>query len=114
MANLLDEATYKEEVKGVWKVTLWLGILTILEVGFALLYIYNVGGFQDFFPRVALNVTFIVATIWKAFYIVAEFMHLKHEHRAFIISLGIPMIFLVWALIAFMHEADAWYHMKGF
>ena len=111
---MLDETTYKNEVKGVWRVTLWLSIITVLEVGFALLYIYNIGGFEDMFPRIALNITFIVASLLKAFYIIAEFMHLKHENRALIISMGIPLIFLVWAIIAFMHEADAWYHMKGF
>jgi len=114
MANMYDEAVYKNEVKGVWRVTLWLSVITILEVGFAMFYIYNVLGFEDLFPRIALNITFIIASLLKAFYIIAEFMHLKHEDRALIISLGIPLIFLVWAIIAFMHEANAWHHMKGF
>jgi cytochrome c oxidase subunit IV len=50
----------------------------------------------------------IIATLIKAFFIIAEFMHLKYEKRALIMSLGIPLIFLVWALIALMSEGYYW------
>ena len=106
--------SYEDAVKGVWRVTLWLSILTILEVGFALMYEFNVMGIRESVPRFLLNLTFIIATLGKAFFIVAEFMHLKYERRALIISMGVPMIFLVWAIIAFLWEGVAWLHMKGF
>ena len=40
-------------------------------------------------------------------------MHLTYEKRALIISLAVPLVFLVWAIIAFSWEASAWFHMKG-
>ncbi len=109
MAGHMSESEYKENVRSVWKVTAWLTIITIIEVVFALVYIKH-----QFAPRWALNLIFIIASLGKAFFIIAEFMHLKYEKRALIISLAIPLIFLVWALIAFVWEADAWWHMKGF
>lgn len=111
MGAHMDEASYKKDVSTVWKVTVILSVITILEVAFALWYIYS-PGLQDILPRIALNIFFIVMSIAKAFYIIAEFMHLRHEKKVLIVSLGIPLIFLVWAIIAFMSEANAWNHMK--
>jgi cytochrome c oxidase subunit 4 len=51
--------------------------------------------------------TFLILTIVKAFFIVAEFMHLKHEVRALILSVLIPVMFIVWLVIALMVEGDS-------
>ena len=107
-----DEATYKAHVRGVWVVTVWLSVITILEVIFALAYM-NIEGISGTFPRWVLNLTFIIASLGKAFFIIAEFMHLKYEKRILGVSMAIPLIFLVWAIIAFMNEGTAWYHMRG-
>ena len=109
MAGHMTEAEYKEGVSGVWKVTIWLTVITIIEVAFALVYIKH-----QFAPRWALNLIFIIASLSKAFFIIGEFMHLKYEKRALMISLAIPLIFLIWGVIAFMWEADAWWNMRGF
>ncbi len=59
--------------------------------------------------RVAI---FVGMTIVKAFYIVAEFMHLKYEMKVLIWSILIPMVFVVWMLIAFIYEGDAIYEVR--
>jgi cytochrome c oxidase subunit IV len=51
--------------------------------------------------------TFLILTIVKAFFIVAEFMHLKHEVKALILSVLIPILFVVWLVIALMVEGDS-------
>jgi cytochrome c oxidase subunit IV len=56
--------------------------------------------------RVAI---FCGMTIVKAFYIVGEFMHLKHEVKALIWALLIPTIFVVWLLIALIFEGGNMY-----
>jgi len=43
----------------------------------------------------------------KAAYIVGEFMHLRHEAKMLIWSILIPMIFIVWLLIALVYEGMA-------
>jgi cytochrome c oxidase subunit IV len=105
----IDDATYNSQVAAVWKATLWLSIITIVEVVIALLYIYMFTGF----PRWLLNLIFVGASLLKAFFIVAEFMHLKYEKRAFAISLGVPLVFLIWAIIAFAVEGSSWLTMKS-
>ena len=73
----------------------------------------NIPSISETIPRWGLNLTFIIASLGKAFFIIAEFMHLKYEKRILMISMGVPLIFLVWAIIAFMYEGNAWFHMRG-
>ena len=58
-------------------------------------------------PANTLRVSiFIGMTLIKAFYIVAEFMHLKHEVKVLIWSIVLPTVFLFWMLLAFFIEGD--------
>ena len=50
---------------------------------------------------------FIALTIVKAFYIVAEFMHLKYEVKVLIYSIVIPMIFVLWLIVALIYEGGS-------
>jgi cytochrome c oxidase subunit IV len=109
----MDDAEYNNAVSGVWRVTVWLSIITVLEVAFALIYL-NFSSISEVVPRWLLNLTFIIASLGKAFFIIGEFMHLKYEKRVLMISLAVPLIFLVWAIIAFLYEANAWHNMRGF
>jgi cytochrome c oxidase subunit IV len=47
---------------------------------------------------------FVAMTIVKAGYIVLEFMHLKYEVKVLFWSVLIPMIFVIWMLVAFVYE----------
>ncbi|HQO90357.1 MAG TPA: cytochrome C oxidase subunit IV family protein [Chitinophagales bacterium] len=105
MSGHLTEEQYKSQVAAVWKSTLWLSIITVVEVVIALTLGHLI-------PKFILNLFFVLASVLKAFFIIAEFMHLKYEKRAFIISLGVPLIFLVWALIAFVVEGNYWLHLN--
>ena len=57
------------------KVTIILSVLTIVEliIGFAMI------GMTSDFLRLAAKGTIVILMMAKAFYIVAYFMHLKHE-----------------------------------
>lgn len=47
---------------------------------------------------------FILLTIVKAAYIVGEFMHLKYEVKVLFWSIVIPLVFIIWMLVAFLYE----------
>ncbi len=53
-------------------------------------------------------VTFIVLTLFKAFYIVAEFMHLKHEVKRLAWTILVPFLFIIWLIIGMIVEGDYW------
>ena len=56
-------------------------------------------------PRgLLLYVLFIILTIVKAYYIMMDFMHLGEEAKPLFYSIIVPIIFLVWLVIALMKE----------
>jgi cytochrome c oxidase subunit IV len=84
----------EEKIKKIWKTALILLILTSIEFVFAFTL-----------PRgILLYVIFIGLTIWKAKYIMMEFMHLGEEAKPLFYSIIVPLIFLVWLVIALMRE----------
>lgn len=89
----------RAKIKKLWMTALILLIITILEfiVAFTVPHEY-----KDL--RVWI---FITMTIVKAAYIVGEFMHLRYEVKVLIWSILIPMIFIVWMLVAFLYEGMA-------
>jgi len=87
----------KEKIKHLWKVAGILGAVTALEFLIAF-----------FMPHGVLKVTtFVLLTIVKAGYIVGEFMHLRYEVKVLFWSILIPMVFVVWMLVAFVYEGMA-------
>ena len=87
----------KKKVKKLWKIALILGVVTLIEFLMAFTL-----------PRgYLLYAGFIGLTIVKAFYIVSEFMHLKHESKALIWSILLPTIFVIWLIIALLAEGGS-------
>jgi cytochrome c oxidase subunit 4 len=52
------------------------------------------------------NWIFIILTLVKAFFIVGEFMHLKHETKSLIWTILVPTALLVWLIIALVTEGS--------
>jgi cytochrome c oxidase subunit 4 len=89
----------KAKIKKLWMTALILGIITAFEFAVAFLVPHE---YKD--ARVWI---FILMTIVKAAYIVGEFMHLRYEVKVLIWSILIPMVFVVWMLVAFVYEGMA-------
>ncbi len=107
MGGHLSDAEYKSQVRAVWKATLWLSIITIVEVVAALIW-------PESAPKMPLNIFFILASLLKAYFIVGEFMHVKYETRALAITILAPTIFLVWFVIAFLWEGGEWLNLREY
>ncbi len=80
--------------KVIWK-TFWiLLILTAFEFLIAFTMAHG-----------TLRITiFVLMTIVKAFYIVGEFMHLRHETKSLIWAITIPTVLLIWFVVALIVE----------
>lgn len=87
----------KPKTKIIWR-TFWiLFALTALEflIAFTLpASLFRVG-------------IFVILTIVKAAYIVGEFMHLRYEVKFLFWTILLPMIFVVWLLIALIVEGGS-------
>ena len=102
--HLTDE-DYKSGIAAVWRATAIMGVVTVVEVIVAI-YLGPIA------PKLLINSFYAMASLVKAFFIIGEFMHLRYEKRAFMISLGVPLMFLVWAIIAFASEGHSWFLMN--
>ncbi|WP_020530648.1 cytochrome C oxidase subunit IV family protein [Flexithrix dorotheae] len=98
--SLSQEEIKKANIRKIVRVALILAVVTAIE--FALAFIWPDGS-----DRTLLNILFLVLTIVKAFYIVSEFMHLGHEVPVLIYSIVLPLVFIVWLVIALMNEGSA-------
>ncbi|AYQ34107.1 cytochrome C oxidase subunit IV family protein [Runella sp. SP2] len=97
-----DENAGAEQRKAIWR-TFWiLLILTALE--FLIAFTLEAGTLK--------TSIFVGMTIVKAFYIVGEFMHLKHEVKSLIWAALLPCIFVVWLLIALMTEGGSIFDLR--
>jgi cytochrome c oxidase subunit IV len=89
----------KAKIKKLWNTALILGIITAVEFAVAFLVPHSLKDLRVW--------TFILMTIVKAAFIVGEFMHLRYEAKVLMWSILIPMVFVVWMLVAFIYEGMA-------
>ena len=96
--------------KAIWR-TFWiLAGLTTIEfiIAGTKAYYGQWLGLQPETVSAMVLALFIILTIFKAFYIVAEFMHLKHEVKRLVWIILVPFIFIVWLLIGLFWEGNYW------
>ena len=101
---------YNKAKRGVYMGLLLLGAVTLVEVFLSLFgkgyIISGVEGNRLLFS--AVGVGLIVLSLYKAYFIVYEFMHMGHEVKGLRASVLLPMLLLVWAIIAFFQEGGSW------
>ena len=107
----IDAAGHAEpsfSTKAIWK-TFWiLLIITLVELVLAIVYYET-----HFLPKHFLNGLFVIGTLAKAFFIIAEFMHLRHELKNFILSLVFPSLLFIWFLFAFLWDGNSYRDLRN-
>ena len=97
-------------IRGVYRGLVLLAVVTLIEVGLSLFgkgYIW--AGAEDYkIVFILVGLGLIVFSLYKAYFIVYEFMHMGHEVRGLRISVLLPTLLLVWAIIAFFQEGGSW------
>ena len=91
----------KKKIRHIWKVALILAAVTAVEFVIAFTLLAGTGR----------TLLFIVLTIVKAFYIVAEFMHLGHERKSLIASIMLPMVFVIFLIFILWYQGTAIYNL---
>ena len=99
--------SYEDSKKIVLKTILILGVITLIEV---LIALTGKGYIIEGFPVSAYLMGFLMITLsmYKAYLIVFEFMHMKYETAGLVRSVLLPTLLLIWAIIAFLWEGDTW------
>ena len=102
----MGHLSYEESKKVVFKGLILLGVLTIVEVAIALFANGHITSFDvgDTWMRYVYMAIMVGMSIYKAYFIIFEFMHMKYEVRGLVWSVLMPLGLLVWAIIAFFNE----------
>lgn len=97
-----------EEGLAVVKRGFWLlGAITIGEVFVALIGNgHIIPGFTV--TKWIMYPVMITLSLYKAYWIVYNFMHMAYEVKGLAMSVLLPCLLLVWAVIAFFQEGGAW------
>ncbi|RYG05115.1 MAG: hypothetical protein EOO02_04525 [Chitinophagaceae bacterium] len=104
----VTHAEHSFDSKAIWR-TFWLLLaITCVEL--------IVGMFiAPHFPaaKLAFNFLYIILTAAKAFYIVAEFMHLKHEIKNMIMTIAVPLLLFIWFIAAFLADGNSYKNLRN-
>jgi cytochrome c oxidase subunit IV len=97
-----------EEGLAVVKRGFWLlGAITVAEVFVALIGNGHViDGFH--LQKWIMYPIMISMSLYKAYWIVYNFMHMAYEVKGLAMSVLLPCLLLVWAVIAFFQEGGSW------
>jgi cytochrome c oxidase subunit 4 len=94
--------------KRIWR-TFWiLLIITCIELTIGMFIAPHFHSILILF-----NILYIFLTLIKAFYIVAEFMHLRHEIKNLIMTIVVPLFLFVWFVAAFLWDGNSWRNYRN-
>ena len=108
-ADANHEASNAAAMAEIKKVTILLSVLTVIELilGFWMIGISSVA------LRLAIKGVIIILMMAKAFYIVAYFMHLKHEVKNMIMTIIVPLLLFVWFIAAFLWDGSSFRNLRN-
>ncbi len=103
-----DNAHTTFDAKPIWR-TFWILLgITLVEITLATIHLKT--GFPS---KYILNGIYLILTCAKAFYIIAEFMHLRHEIKNMIMTIAIPALIFVWFIIAFLWDGSSYNALRN-
>ena len=108
-ADANHEANNAAAMAEIKKVTILLSVLTIVELilGFWMI------GITSAALRLAIKGVIVILMMSKAFYIVAFFMHLKHELKNLIMTIIVPLSLFVWFIGAFLWDGSSFRNLRN-
>ena len=84
--------------KEIWRTLIILGILTVVDI--ILYFFMPVSGLR--------NLIFIILGIVKAYYIVASFMHMRHEKIDLAACIIVPFLLVLGLVAGLLYEGNFW------
>lgn len=98
--------------KAIWRTFRILLYITLFELALAISY-YEIEFSNPHLVKHLLNGVFIMLTLAKAFFIIAEFMHLRHEIRNLILTVSIPALLFIWFITAFLWDGNSYKNLRN-
>lgn len=96
------------DTKPIWR-TFWiLLIITAIEL---IVGMFIAPHFHNL--KLMFNILYIIFTGAKAFYIIAEFMHLGHEIKNMIMTIAVPALLFIWFIAAFLWDGNSYKNLRN-
>ena len=103
---------YEERKRFVFRGLGLLAMITLVEVVISLAGKGHIPGFGWLTEYRAttyiIGAALIAFSLYKAYFIIYDFMHLRNEVSGMAATILLPMFLLVWAIIAFFQEGSFW------
>ena len=109
LASLAEEQHVGGGTKEIWKITIYLSVLTLIELALG----FSMMTMGDGLGKHLIKGVIVVLMLWKAFYIVGYFMHLRHELRNMILTVVVPLFLFVWFIVAFLFDGNSFKNDKN-
>jgi cytochrome c oxidase subunit IV len=93
--------------KRIWNVFFILLGITCVEFIIALYLVP-----KEYIPLNWANPLYIVLTLFKAYFIVAFFMHLKFERTGLVFSILVPILFIIGLILVLTNESHHWITLR--
>jgi cytochrome c oxidase subunit 4 len=93
----------------IWKVFFILLLITCVEFVIALVISPRLVGKP---LHSAINPVYIVLTLFKAYFIVAFFMHLKFEKVGLAMIIIVPILFIIGLILVLTNESHYWITLR--
>ena len=100
--------SYEDSIKAAYKGLGLLAFITLVEVGVSLGANAIVGNEGNFLIKLVAGLLLVGLGGYKAWFIIQDFMHMKYEMKGLMLTVLLPTLLLVWAIIAFLQEAGSW------
>jgi len=98
---------HPDNSKAIWRT---LGILSLIT--FAELIVGMFIAPYHHKLKLMFGVFYLICTLAKAFYIVAEFMHLRHEVKNLVMTIVFPLALFIWFIIAFLWDGNSYQNSR--
>ena len=103
-----EHGEHESMTKGkIWRVFFVLLVITCIEFFIALFLAPHYGISSHW-----INPIYIILTLFKAFYIVAYFMHLKFEKVGLALVIIVPILFIIGLILVLTNESHYWIDLR--
>lgn len=113
----MAQHNYEEAKKAVFKGLVLLAVVTLVEVVFSLFGKGHLGWKEAAYTewvKYVVGLIIIALSLYKAYFIVYEFMHMGGEKKSLARTVLLPMCLLIWAIIAFLYEGNYWNDSRSY
>ena len=104
--------SYEEAKRFVFRGLFLLAAVTLVEVFVSLAgkgYLPGLGFLGDYtWVTYVFGALLVGLSLYKAYFIVYDFMHLRQEVGSMAATILLPMLLLIWAIVAFFQEGSVW------